>query len=89
MRRNGRYEIIAGQTVGGVEVVIGLNSGAPMPYVCWNCRGGSDYYWGDYCSDYEEAASKATERLKYLRECLSGGTAHAGRTRKRGREYER
>ena len=36
-RINGGYEIIEICTIGNNELVIGHNSKAPNPYVCWYC----------------------------------------------------
>lgn len=47
-RINGGYEIIESCTIGNNELVIGHNSKAPNPYVCWYCKDGSDYFWGYY-----------------------------------------
>ena len=41
-RINGGYEIIESCTIGNNELVIGHNSKAPNPYVCWYCKDGSD-----------------------------------------------
>ena len=43
-RINGGYEIIESCTIGNNELVIGHNSKAPNPYVCWYCKDGSDYF---------------------------------------------
>ena len=40
-RSNQNYEIIESCTIGSTELVIGHNSNAPNPYVCWYCKGGS------------------------------------------------
>lgn len=45
-RMNGGYEIIESCQIGRAELVIGHNSKAPNPYVCWYCKDGSDYFWG-------------------------------------------
>lgn len=49
-RMNGGYEIIESCQIGRTELVIGHNSKAPNPYVCWYCKDGSDYFWGYYCN---------------------------------------
>lgn len=61
------YEIIESRTVGSMELVIGHNSKAPNPYVCWYCKDGSDYFWGYYCNEVIAARDKLNER--YQREC--------------------
>ena len=47
-RSNQNYEIIESCTIGSTELVIGHNPNAPNPYVCWYCKGGSNYFWGYY-----------------------------------------
>ena len=37
-RMNGGYEIIESCQIGRTELVIGHNSKAPNPYVCWYCN---------------------------------------------------
>ena len=49
-RSNQNYEIIESCTIGSTELVIGHNPNAPNPYVCWYCKGGSNYFWGYYLS---------------------------------------
>ena len=44
-RSNQNYEIIESCTIGSTELVIGHNPNAPNPYVCWYCKGGSNYFW--------------------------------------------
>ena len=54
-RMNANYEIIKSEnTVYGYEVVIGYNSQAVDPYVCWSCYNGNDYRAGEYCQTKEE-----------------------------------
>lgn len=43
-RSNQNYEIIESCTIGSTELVIGHNPNAPNPYVCWYCKGGSNYF---------------------------------------------
>ena len=66
-RMNGGYEIIESCQIGRTELVIGHNSKAPNPYVCWYCKDGSDYFWGYYCNQLSEARDKLNER--YQNEC--------------------
>lgn len=66
-RMNGGYEIIESCQIGCTELVIGHNSKAPNPYVCWYCKDGSDYFWGYYCNQLSEARDKLIER--YQNEC--------------------
>jgi len=66
-RTNQGYKIIECCTIGNKELVIGHNPKAPNPYVCWYCKGGSDYYWGDYCNTLEAARESLSDR--YRSEC--------------------
>ena len=66
-RSNQNYEIIESCTIGSTELVIGHNSNAPNPYVCWYCKGGSNYFWGYYTNELDDARQKLNER--YQSEC--------------------
>ena len=52
---------------GSTELVIGHNPNAPNPYVCWYCKGGSNYFWGYYTNELDDARQKLNER--YQSEC--------------------
>lgn len=58
-RSNQNYEIIESCTIGSTELVIGHNPNAPNPYVCWYCKGGSNYFWGYYTNELVAARAKA------------------------------
>ena len=49
------------------ELVIGHNPNAPNPYVCWYCKGGSNYFLGYYTNEFDDARKKLNER--YQSEC--------------------
>ena len=66
-RSNQNYEIIESCTIGSTELVIGHNPNAPNPYVCWYCKGGSNYFWGYYTNELDDARKKLNER--YQSEC--------------------
>ena len=66
-RSNQNYEIIESCTIGSIELVIGHNPNAPNPYVCWYCKGGSNYFWGYYTNELDAARQKLNER--YQLEC--------------------
>ena len=66
-RSNQNYEIIESCTIGSTELVIGHNPNAPDPYVCWYCKGGSNYFWGYYTNELDAARQKLNER--YQSEC--------------------
>ena len=61
-RSNQNYEIIESCTIGSTELVIGHNPNAPNPYVCWYCKGGSNYFWGYYTNELDDARKKLNER---------------------------
>ena len=66
-RSNQNYEIIESCTIGSTELVIGHNPNSPNPYVCWYCKGGSNYFWGYYTNELDAARQKLNER--YQSEC--------------------
>ena len=57
-RSNQNYEIIESCTIGSTELVIGHNPNAPNPYVCWYCKGSSNYFWGYYTNELDAARQK-------------------------------
>lgn len=67
-RSNQNYEIIESCTIGSTELVIGHNPNSPNPYVCWYCKGGSNYFWGYYTNELDDARQKLNER--YQSECV-------------------
>ena len=64
-RVNAGYTITDSVTVGNSEIVIGEHPTAPAKYVCWYCKNGSDYFWGRYTNDRNEALRKLCERVEY------------------------
>ena len=54
-RSNQNYEIIESCTIGSTELVIG------------HCKGGSNYFWGYYTNELDDARKKLNER--YQSEC--------------------
>ena len=71
-RKNAGYTITDSIHVGNAEFVIGENPKAPSPYVTWECSGGSNYFWGHYCSDRFGAVKDLLERAgAELEFCLS------------------
>ena len=65
-RSNQNYEIIESCTIGSTELVIGHNPNAPNPYVCWYCKGGSNYFWGYYTNELDDARQKLNERCPII-----------------------
>lgn len=54
-RINAGYTITDSIRIGTTEFVLGERDGAPAQYVTWECKGGSNYYWGHYMTDRDEA----------------------------------
>ena len=63
-RSKNNYEIIESCTIGNTELVIGHNPNAVNPFVCWYCKGGTDYFWGYYTNELSDARDKLSERYK-------------------------
>ena len=63
-RSKNNYEIIESCTIGNTELVIGYNPNAVNPYVCWYCKGGTDYFWGYYTNELSDARDELNERYK-------------------------
>lgn len=61
-RMNAGYTITDSIHVGDVEFVIGVSSTAPSQFVTWECKGGSNYYWGHYMADRLAAVGDLLER---------------------------
>ena len=62
-RENAGYVITDSVNVGEYELVIGERKSAPAPYVCWYCKDGSRYFWGDYCSTRSVALKSLCKRI--------------------------
>lgn len=64
-RENAGYSITDTLKVGDYELVIGERPSAPSPYVCWYCKDGDNYFWGDYCETKSAALQSLCERAIY------------------------
>jgi len=62
-RENAGYTITDSVHVGDYEIVIGERKGAPAPYVCWYCKDGSNYFWGNYCGTRSAALKSLCKRI--------------------------
>ena len=63
-RENAGYAITDIVKVGDYEIVIGEHPTAPAKYVCWYCKNGTDYFWGRYTNDRNEALRNLCERVE-------------------------
>ena len=61
-RENAGYVIVEALHIGKAEFVIGENPKAPAPYVTWECKDGSNYFWGHYLITRESAEADLLER---------------------------
>lgn len=62
LRMNAGYIITDSIHVGDTEFVLGVSSTTPSQFVTWECRAGSDYFWGHYFSDRIAATRNLLER---------------------------
>ena len=61
-RVNAGYTITDTIHIGATEFVLGEHTIAPSRYVTWECRNGSNYYWGHYMSDRLDAVKALLDR---------------------------
>ena len=61
-RINAGYTITDSIQIGAIEFVLGEHATAPSRYVTWECRDGSNYYWGHYMDDGLSAVKDLLER---------------------------
>lgn len=70
MRVNQNYVIVNSINVGDAEFVLGVNMKAPSQFVTWECKNGTDYFWGHYFSDQLKAQKdlcvRGLETAKFL-----------------------
>ncbi len=85
-RINGGYTIIQSVSVGNTEFVLGENQKAPDPYVTWECRNETNYYWGHYFGSYYRARTDLFDRA---RELSQREEERAEAKARRGKERER
>lgn len=64
MRVNAGFVIVATHRIDSeTEVVLGVNEELTQ-YVTWECKDGSNYYWGHYGVDFLKAAKDFKRRCK-------------------------
>ncbi len=51
IRKNAGYTIINSITAGNAELVLGQKDSSPYQFVTWQCKNGTDYFWGHYLTD--------------------------------------
>ena len=95
-RINQGFKIIQSITVGNSEFVLGENMKCPGKFVTWQCRDGTDYFWGHYISgrlyavkDLYERALLETDNLIYRMEQREAGEQEqkqGNRNKKKDRE---
>lgn len=62
VRMNAGYIITDSIHIGETEFVIGVSVSAPAQFVTWECKEGSNYYWGHYMSGRMAAEKDLLER---------------------------
>ena len=76
-RINAGYTITDSIHIGNAEFVIGEHPGAPAPYVTWECKDGSNYFWGHYSTSRQAAEHDLLERATLERKALDRRQAQA------------
>ena len=70
MRVNQNYVIVNSINVGNAEFVLGVNMKAPSQFVTWECKDGTDYFWGHYFSDQfsaqKDLCARGMQEVKIL-----------------------
>lgn len=62
-RMNAGYRIINAISVGNKEYVLGIHSEVPNQFVTWECKNGTDYFWGHYLNTPLKAMRDLCERV--------------------------
>lgn len=63
-RTNAGYEIIQSIPVGNTEFVLGESHGGGAKYVTWECKDGTNYFWGHYFMERENAVNDLYDRVE-------------------------
>lgn len=63
IRVNGKFIITSAIPVGSKEFVLGVHRKNPKSFVTWECKGGTDYYWGHYTDSLLKALKDLCERV--------------------------
>ena len=64
-RTNIDYIITDSIRVGETEFVLGEHRKDPNRFVTWECKHGTDYYWGHYLSSRKAAEKDLVERATH------------------------
>lgn len=62
-RINAGYRIINAISVGNKEYVLGIHCEVPNQFVTWECKNGTDYFWGHYLNTSLKAIKDLCERV--------------------------
>ncbi len=63
MRTNEGFVITNAIPVGNKEIVLGVNMKNPQSFVTWECKDGTDYYWGHYTDSLLKATKDLCQRV--------------------------
>ena len=63
IRTNAGFVITNAIPVGNKEIVLGVNMKNPQSFVTWQCKDGTDYYWGHYTDDLIKATRDLCQRV--------------------------
>ena len=86
LRMNAGYIITDSIHIGETEFVLGVSSTTPSQFVTWECRAGSDYFFGHYFSDRTAATRNLLERAGQELEYQEIQQEKGHKTRKKERE---
>lgn len=62
MRTNAGFVITNSIPIGNKEFVLGVNMKNPQSFVTWECKDGTDYYWGHYTDSLLKATRDLCQR---------------------------
>ena len=62
IRTNAGFVITNAIPVGNKEFVLGVNIKNPKSFVTWECKGGTDYFWGHYTDSLLKATRDLSQR---------------------------
>lgn len=63
IRTNAGFVITNAIPVGNKEFVLGVNIKNPKSFVTWECKGGTDYFWGHYTDSLLKATRDLCQRV--------------------------
>lgn len=63
IRTNAGFVITNAIPVGNREIVLGVNMKNPQSFVTWECKEGTDYYWGHYTDNLIKATRDLCQRV--------------------------